>query len=62
MKTIILLYIIVLSGSINFLKAQPLPPSNPDGSPVPLAGIGLLLFIAGTFLIGFHKSKKSKKQ
>lgn len=41
------------------LFAQPLPPSSPDGNPVPIGGLSILLLVAGGLLL-FLTRKKNK--
>jgi len=56
MKSRFITTLIIVFTAAN-LFAQPLPPTSPSGSPVPVGEIaGLLLFIGGIFL-----AKRKKK-
>ena len=57
MKSRIITTILILIFTTANLFAQPLPPTNPSGNPVPIGEVaGLLLVIGGAFLI-----KRKKK-
>lgn len=58
MKTIRYILIILLLFATEFIMAQPLPPSNPNGSPVP-AGNALWILLMG--VVGFAYSKSNIK-
>lgn len=55
MKTIRYTLILILLFFTELIMAQPLPPSNPNGSPVPVEN-ALWLLILGIVGFGFRKS------
>lgn len=54
-STIIFTFIAVLKAA-----AQPLPPTTPEGNPIPFSQIGALLLIAGAILLIIKKKKQLK--
>lgn len=56
MKTKIYITIVIIFTVINAI-AQPLPPTTPQGNPVPIGGLAGLALLLGAMLLTKNKNK-----
>lgn len=60
MKTKQLLIMIIFLGIVVNAAAQPLPPTTPNGNPIPVGGIMFIVFQLALFAFGIIKLRKKK--
>jgi hypothetical protein len=60
MKTVIPTTIIILIFTTDLLMAQPLPPTTPEGNPLPLGITAGMLLFAGFFYAVLKRKKLTK--